>query len=263
MKIKVNCKFMNILKKKFRSISKLPTWIFWLPAMLIALFRRIFFRFKINDPHKIFDLVAGGTPVIGITWHNRLLYFPACVPDRIRRKTYALISSSRDGQYICDLISFFHLRALRGSSSRRGTGVFLEALSVLSEEKCSVCITPDGPRGPRYHLNPGVIKLAQKTGCPVVPLAVNSNRYWSAGSWDAFRIPKPFSRLTFELGEPVKIPPEMTPAEFEQKRSEVEKLLRTLNGVTEAELLDAENWEGVHRRKKALKKAQKNKGNKK
>jgi lysophospholipid acyltransferase (LPLAT)-like uncharacterized protein len=240
---------MNILKKKFRSIAKLPTWLFWLPAMLLALFRRVFFRFRIIDPFDILK-ISLTQPIIAVTWHNRLLYFPVCIPDAVRRRTFAVVSSSRDGQYICDLISFYHLRCLRGSSSRRGMNVQLEALRVLQEERCNVCMTPDGPRGPRYHLNPGVIQLASKTGLPIVPVAVNSSRSWSAGSWDAFRIPKPFSSLTLELGEPITVPDGMDAAAFEAKRLEVETALRVLNRVTPEELADAENWEGVHRRKK-------------
>ena len=244
---------MSIIKEKIRSVRKLPTWFFLLPALVLFLCRRIFIRVRIVDPHGIIPL-AGEQSFIGVTWHNRLLYFPAVFPARVRRNSYALVSSSRDGQYIADLLKFFRIRSLRGSSCRRGVNAQLESIRALKTENCVIAVTPDGPRGPRYRLHPGAVHLASVTGVSIVPIGINSSRYWKAGSWDGFRIPKPFSRMTLELGEPIRVKPDLTPPELEAKRLEVEKALREINLVTSAELAEAEEWEGVHRRRKELKK---------
>ena len=34
----------------------------------------------------------------------------------------------------------------------------------------SIAITPDGPKGPKEIVKDGIIKLAQTTGAPIVPL---------------------------------------------------------------------------------------------
>lgn len=244
---------MSSLKEKIRSIKKLPTWFFWLPALILSLCRRIFIRVRIVDPLDLISLTDRQS-FIGVTWHNRLLYFPAVFPARVRRKTYALVSSSRDGQYIVDLLKFFRIRCLRGSSCRRGVNLQLDSIRALKNERCMIAITPDGPRGPRYRMHPGPVHLASVTGVPIVPLGINSSRYWKAGSWDGFRIPKPFSRMTVAVGAPIYVKPDLSRDEFEAKRLEVEKALREINLVTAAELAEADEWEGVHRRKKELKK---------
>jgi len=56
-----------------------------------------------------------------------------------------------------------------------------------------VVIIPDGPRGPSYCVQPGIIKLAQKTGAAIFPIRVAYQNYWQLKSWDRFRNPKPFS----------------------------------------------------------------------
>jgi len=69
----------------------------------------------------------------------------------------------------------------------------MREMALILEKGEDIGITPDGPRGPKYHLHPGAVKLAQLTGVPLVPIHIKYSRYWELKSWDAFRIPKPFS----------------------------------------------------------------------
>ncbi|NOY05942.1 MAG: hypothetical protein GXO82_04835 [Chlorobi bacterium] len=57
-----------------------------------------------------------------------------------------------------------------------------------------MCITPDGPRGPRHEMKMGAVRLAQKTGTPLILFAVGFKKYWSLRSWDGFQIPKPWTK---------------------------------------------------------------------
>ena len=98
----------------------------------------------------------------------------------------------------------------------------------LLSQNVDVGFTPDGPRGPRYHLNPGVIKLAQKTGIPVIPANVEYSRFWRLKSWDGFMIPKPFSRVEITIGKPVEIQQTATDEEFEQERLGLEQTLSAM-----------------------------------
>lgn len=215
---------MGTLKKKFREIKKFPDWVFFLPAMLSKIILRCFFRFELIDKH---DAVNNARGVIGVAWHNRLLFFAPAVPKPIRKCTVAVVSASRDGQYIADFLKQLGIGSLRGSSSRRGANALLGAIHAINEKK-NVAFTPDGPRGPRYVLKPGPIILASKTGAPVMPVAINASRYWQIKSWDGFQIPKPGAKLTMIIGETISVPPDLDAEGIEKWRKIVEDALNSI-----------------------------------
>lgn len=240
---------MGYWKKKFRNTKKLPDWIFVVLAAFIKLLRCCFFRVKVIDPHGI---VESTQPVVSVTWHNRLLFFPAVFPAGVRRKTVAVVSASRDGQYIADLIKCFGLRSARGSSSRGGMNAQLEAARALREGN-HVSFTPDGPRGPRYQMSKGPIHLAAMHSTAVVPVTVNASRYWECRSWDRFQIPKPFSTLTVVLGEPIFIPHDPDAETLEIYRKKVEDALNIISNVRKEDMPTAEEIAECQRRKAAKK----------
>ena len=243
---------MNVLKKKFRSIKKFPTWIYWLPARLMQLALHTLYRYEINDPENWAEKAQG---IVGVCWHNRLFFFAAAFPAAVRKRTCAVVSASRDGQYIADLIKCFGLRSARGSSSKGGAQAQLEASRALKAGN-HVSFTPDGPRGPRYHLSKGPIPLASLHQVPVVPVAVNASRYWECKSWDRFQIPKPFSTLTVMIGEPIPIPADLDAEGLEKYRKIVEAALNEVSAVRPEDIPTAEEIAEMQR-KKAAKKAAK------
>lgn len=216
---------MGWLKNKFRQIKKLPRWIYWVPARLLQLMCHTLFRIRYDDPENL-RFSTGG--FIGLTWHNRLLYFPSIMPAVARKRTAAVVSASRDGQYIADLISIFGIRSLRGSSSRRGANALLDSVRVMREENLNVVFTPDGPRGPKYKMKPGPIMLASLTGAPICPLSINASKYWVAKSWDGFQIPKPGATLTLVIGKPIYIPAGIESEELEKWRLKVEEAMNSI-----------------------------------
>lgn len=215
---------MGKIKKKFREIKKLPDWIYFFPALLVKIILKCFFRFELVDKY---DAVNNARGVIGLTWHNRLLFFAPAVPRPIRKRTVAVVSASRDGQYIADFLKQFGIGSLRGSSSRRGANALLGAIHAINEKK-NVAFTPDGPRGPRYVLKPGPIMLASKCGAPILPVALNASRYWQFKSWDGFQIPKPGAKLTMIIGEMISIPPDLDADGIEKWRKIVEDALNSI-----------------------------------
>ena len=60
-------------------------------------------------------------------------------------------------------------RPVRGSSTRGGARALLGAVRELQAGH-SVAFTPDGPRGPRRELKPGVVAAAQRGGAVIVPV---------------------------------------------------------------------------------------------
>jgi len=92
-------------------------------------------------------------------------------------------------------------------------------LAMIKEIKAGKngAITPDGPRGPRYVLQDGIITIAQKTGVPLVPFHVEATRQWIfEKSWDRHKLPKPFSKLVISVGNPFSVPATLAPEAFAQ-----------------------------------------------
>ena len=100
-----------------------------------------------------------------------------------------------------------------------------ESIRLLEQKRCLV-ITPDGPRGPRERVKPGVAQIAITAGAPVVPLAIGVDRCWRLKSWDGFIIPKPFSRVQVTIGSPLPAPRHPASRELtEQYRLHIEESL--------------------------------------
>jgi lysophospholipid acyltransferase (LPLAT)-like uncharacterized protein len=181
-------------------------------------------RFRLHDHAGVLQNPPQ-RPLLWTFWHNRLFVmaymYERFFPGRVGA---ALASASKDGEIISAVMSRFGIRAIRGSSSRRGAAA-LVAMKRAIEAGSIMAITPDGPRGPRYHINPGVIKLAQVTQGAVLPIHVRYSRFWRLKSWDGFMIPMPFScvEITFHPLHPIA--PTHSIEAFEAERLRFEQLL--------------------------------------
>ena len=215
---------MGSLKHKFRQIKKLPVWIYWFPATLMKLSFKLLYRFELVDPY---NLTKDPQKLVCITWHNRLLFICMAFPKHAMHNTSAVISASRDGQYLADFMKFFGVEALRGSSSRKGANAMLGAIHQIESGR-NVVFTPDGPRGPKYQIKNGPVAVASKTGALLVPFVLNSSRCWKLKSWDEFQIPKPFSKLTMVVGKPIAVPPDLDAEGLEKYRLLAEDALKEI-----------------------------------
>jgi len=193
---------MKKATNKLKTMPKLPNWASFAFLFLIKCVPRCFYRIKIENPNKY---LASEEHFVIVTWHNRLMFLLGLFSPKVRKRTKAVVSASRDGQYVSDVLKLFGLQIVRGSSSYKGANAQLGAFKAI-KAKWHVCFTPDGPRGPKYHMHPGPVHLAAKTGCRIVPVVVNASRYWQLKSWDNFQVPKPFCTLTLVVGEPLTVP---------------------------------------------------------
>ena len=132
--------------------------------------------------------------LIWMFWHNRMLIVPGLYSRYTHkfRQAAVLTSASRDGAMLAAVMRQFGLQAVRGSSSRRGAQAMIECRRLL-RQNYYIGITPDGPRGPLYEMQPGVVQLARLCAVPVMPVTVEYEKSWRLKSWDQFFIPKPFS----------------------------------------------------------------------
>ena len=157
-----------------------------------------------NDASAERFIRHGPVPGVYPLWHSHQL---SAVWHLRRRGSGIVISASRDGEYIARVARSLGFHAIRGSSSRGGATALKEMIRFV-EGGGEGGITPDGPRGPRCSISPGVLAVARATGRPIVPFAFGLSRFWELPSWDRFRIPKPFSRGVFMVGEPIHAPPD-------------------------------------------------------
>jgi lysophospholipid acyltransferase (LPLAT)-like uncharacterized protein len=184
-------------------------------------------RFELEDRGNLLRISIRDR-LIGAIWHNRLLLLPFALKKFVpQRKGAALISASRDGTWVAELVSRFGFSVVRGSSSRKGAAAMLQLASII-ESGTDVAITPDGPRGPVYRPGGGIILLAQKTGACIAPLNFEYSNCWRVRSWDGFVLPKPFAKVRFILGPPHEVGQTSTEAEFEQERERLRNAMMSL-----------------------------------
>lgn len=165
-------------------------------------------------------------PRLFAVYHNRIIAASAAAsPWLALRPTLVLTSASKDGATLATAMECFGIGAVRGSSSRRGA-VALVALRRELEQGRHVVITPDGPRGPRYVVQPGLLKLASLTGVPIIPVKVEYSNCWALNTWDEFRIPKPFSKVKVTWGKEIMVPRHLDREEFEKERKRLEEVMR-------------------------------------
>ena len=97
-------------------------------------------------------------------WHGRTLYFS----HRYQRQRFTiLVSHSKDGEFVSQVLQRFGVHVTRGSSSRGGAQGPDEKSCGKSTVGIMQPLTPDGPRGPRYTVQPGIVAVAQTTGAAI------------------------------------------------------------------------------------------------
>ncbi len=169
-------------------------------------------------------------PVVCIFWHNRIFATIATWKKTSENfPAVALVSASKDGAILENAVQVVGAETARGSSSRRGAAALIAMRNALRENK-DAYITPDGPRGPKYQLQPGALKLAQLQEVPIVIKHLNLKSYWEiTKAWDDLRIPKPFSKIEIVYDAPIHIPKKISEEELEKIRCEIEQQMRESN----------------------------------
>lgn len=202
----------------------------WLLRILVSLIGSTL-RWRVEDPSGL----LAHTPqrsVIFAFWHNRIFLMPYLFRKywsrRRRDRVAVLVSASKDGEKLARVLQRFQLICVRGSSSRRGKEA-LRQLTRLVEDGYDAGITPDGPRGPKYRVQDGVIRLAQLTQAPIIPVSYILARKITFNSWDNFMVPLPFSRATLRIGAPLCVAAGNDEQQREQKRQELEQTLWRLS----------------------------------
>lgn len=151
--------------------------------------------------------------VVFVTWHD-LTWMPLHL---FRHKNIGvMMSHSRAGQMQAAFWRLHGWPTVWGSTKKReGIGAVREVLRLLRQGQ-TFAFTPDGPKGPRHHAQPGAIYFASQAPAVIMPLGVAASSFWRLPTWDKYLIPKPFSRVHIHIGEPFSVPPDAAKVNTEE-----------------------------------------------
>ncbi len=238
----------TIMDRKQRK-ELMRTWLARLIPPVATLLIRLLsltLRYRIHVAGETRKLFEAGKPVIFGFWHGRMIIMPPVwrkVCGEQGKPAWIMVSRHWDGEMITRTVKPFGILAARGSTTRGGR----EALQDLIEKACqghTIGITPDGPSGPRYTVQPGVVRIAQLSQLPILPLTWAAQPRWEASSWDRFQVPFPFSRVSVIFDEPFRVPARGTEEELEACRIRLEERMGHVTDRMEAEALERrdEGW---------------------
>jgi len=158
------------------------------------LFRSI--RWQTRNEAVWRDIQAARRPFVFMLWHEVLL--PLLWYHR-GQDIAIVVSEAQDGRYLAAFAERLGYRCVLGSSSRGGARALLETVRTL-RAGIPVAMTPDGPRGPRREIKPGILAAAARARVPILPIHAVATRAWRLKSWDRFLIPKPFAAVRVGYG---------------------------------------------------------------
>lgn len=197
-----------------------------IPFVFVWLLRAWFStcRLRVHGGEHMDRAKAAGIPVIGSFWHYAVLY----VLYFFRNESgVAMVSASRDGEYISRIVEKLGNATVRGSRKKGGMQAIVKLIRAVREGRNAILVA-DGSQGPARIVQAGCLLLASKTGAPVLPLLWSCSRYKRFGSWDGTALPLPFSRIDFFYGEPLPVPPNLEEGQLEEYRLTLEQRLNDL-----------------------------------
>lgn len=201
-------------------------------------------RWTIEGEEIFRDCWESDRGFIAACWHSRIALMPVITVKLAKgwapppEKTGMIISMSRDGGFVAKGAEHIHLTPIRGSAKNKkkldkdkgGVQALIEANKKLKAGAC-VCLTPDGPRGPREHVSEGTIKIAQRAGVPIVIVGAAAAPAHRLKTWDRFITPGLFGRAVMIFEGPMECP---KGADVETLRAELERRMRDANDRAEA-----------------------------
>lgn len=173
--------------------------------------------------------LGGGRVCAPAYWHQHHVLCSSQVRRWIRRgfKACFLISGSVDGEVPERIAKAWGAEVIRGSANQSGA-LALRDQHEMMRRGYSIVTTPDGPLGPKYELKTGVMLMARVGGVPILPVSCAAENAWYLDRWDAFMVPKPFSRVVVAVGAPYEIPPGTPVNELEPHRLNVQRAVMSL-----------------------------------
>jgi len=172
---------------------------------------------------------TGSRNVVAGSWHRHAIFFFYFF--RTLGPRGIMISKSKDGEFTAKIAEHLGYTPIRGSSSRGGAAALqglIEFMRVRGETRfCGTAV--DGPGGPARVMKTGMLAVAKESGSWFIPMACSGTRVITfPKAWDRTIIPKPFSQILMDFGEPFIIPEDISPADMEKMRRRTGVILNKL-----------------------------------
>ena len=208
---------------------QLIKWIGFLGAILIRLWiGTLSVRFRPLGRDIFMERFDPANRYVVAFWHENILVPCSSFPQR---EIAVLISQHADGEMIAQVCKHLGFALIRGSKTRGGMKATREM--VRASDGNHIAVIPDGPRGPRRHLEFGLVYLAARTGLPIVLLGVGHDRPWRLKTWDRFCLPRPFSKAVVVASDLIYIPADANREQLEEYRQRIEQMLTELTDYAE------------------------------
>ncbi len=188
-------------------------------------------RFSVSGLEHLESAKAGDGLVLFASWH---FAFPAVIYYFRDRNGMVMVSRSRDGEWISKVLEWLGYRIARGSPGKRGAAALREMLAFflsLPPEKGGLAglgLIADGSQGPAQVAQKGILVLARHTGAPLLPVCMAANPCWRFRSWDRTMLARPFGRIAFAFGPPIRLDRDISAERMEICRRELEDALNRL-----------------------------------
>jgi lysophospholipid acyltransferase (LPLAT)-like uncharacterized protein len=213
------------VKLKAHRLNAAAAWLLSCGFKLLFATLRIRF-YCVNEVARPYSQADGQYFVYPI-WHDSMAapIFSGRQPSMV-----ALVGAHSDGSYVSTILRSVGIGSVRGSSSRGGSQALRQLLA--DTEGKHIVLTPDGPRGPRRQLKPGLTFMASRTGKAVVPTAFACTSAWHPqGKWTDLMIPRPFSTLYGVAGQPIKVPRKASKVELDEFTRRIQAAMDDLDDL--------------------------------
>jgi len=173
-------------------------------------------------------------PVIYAIWHG-WQYGLLSIKGEQRKNLNLLVSKSNDGEIIARVSNTLGFSLVRGSHKRGGTQALRDMIKTLRKGQ-NIAYTVDGPKGPIYKVKEGIIRIAQMSGSPIIPLVPDCNAKITVNSWDKYKVPYFFAKVVSVFGDAMYIPKDADDTAVENYRQELENRMFELQDIAKREL---------------------------
>lgn len=198
-------------------------WLFYLVGQVLFRTYRVTVIGKENEDR----FLRNGQPTLFVSWHQGLFYF---IFHFRNRNGIVMTSKSADGNIIAKVLELFGFQSPpRGSSSKDGKKAMHEMIEMLRRTNCGGGLVADAPRGPFGVAKMGIVKIAQETGLPLIPVMWWPKWAYRFKSWDRTLLPLPFSRIVFYYAGPIFVPADITPEGMEKMRQDLTDQLNQMH----------------------------------
>jgi lysophospholipid acyltransferase (LPLAT)-like uncharacterized protein len=216
--------------KRFAMLKVVPCLVLW---FIKALNRT--WTIRETGREHLDAAVAAREPAIAAFLHGRTFLLLRHMTRMPNANWVSMCSKSLDGEAMAQVEEKLGLHVVRGSSGQGGLEALQEMIQrVRSQPGFGAGLAVDGSRGPRGHVQGGIVRMARWTGGRILPMTASATRGWIfRRSWDRTFLPFPFARVEIAYGEPIDVPRKLNAAQIEMLRRQVEDSLLRLQATVD------------------------------